>query len=327
MVEYVRNCKFLQSTAIVFNYQQPRFAFNIQTILKLFCNIFPMKDFLQHICMVFCKSFTKRGAINGEMKQSRISKVLPVLNKVLSETTGIQVNINVPIFFVDIDPEGLDDMTKNEINRLVGWSAGLNPISTSVVNKNPHPVFKDQKIETKIQENKIPEGDYIIIVKTTFERIKRTDYNGNVTYTDWKVKDEKVSKVLNPDIVELKKKQQEQIKKMEEQKQAELNRIRREKERQMREQLERERKLREERERQIREQQERERQMREQQERERQMREQQAQQDHAAWVNEMADRVMNGEFGNGQQRRDLLGDNYAEIQNEVNRRLGLSKRH
>ena len=41
----------------------------------------------------------------------------------------------------------------------------------------------------------------------------------------------------------------------------------------------------------------------------------------------LADRTINGDFGNGQDRRDYLGSLYAPVQNEVNRRLGYSKRH
>ena len=41
----------------------------------------------------------------------------------------------------------------------------------------------------------------------------------------------------------------------------------------------------------------------------------------------LADRTIRGDFGNGQERRDNLGIFYAPVQNEVNRRLGYSKRY
>lgn len=47
-------------------------------------------------------------------------------------------------------------------------------------------------------------------------------------------------------------------------------------------------------------------------------------------VEEIATRVINGEYGNGEERKRRLkeeGYNYALVQNEVNRRLGYSKRH
>ena len=36
---------------------------------------------------------------------------------------------------------------------------------------------------------------------------------------------------------------------------------------------------------------------------------------------------MNGQFGNGQARRNALGGNYAEVQNKINEWLGLPKRY
>ena len=44
-------------------------------------------------------------------------------------------------------------------------------------------------------------------------------------------------------------------------------------------------------------------------------------------INYLADCTINGDFGNGQERRERLGPLYAPVQNEVNRRLGYSKRY
>ena len=42
----------------------------------------------------------------------------------------------------------------------------------------------------------------------------------------------------------------------------------------------------------------------------------------------LADEVINeGKHGTGQERKDSLGDDYNEVQNEINRRLGYSKRY
>ena len=42
---------------------------------------------------------------------------------------------------------------------------------------------------------------------------------------------------------------------------------------------------------------------------------------------DLADRVINGDFGDGDERKQRLGFLYPYVQNEVNRRLGYSKRH
>jgi len=43
--------------------------------------------------------------------------------------------------------------------------------------------------------------------------------------------------------------------------------------------------------------------------------------------NGLVEATIRGDFGNGQERRNNLGPLYAPVQNEVNRRLGYSKRH
>ena len=40
-----------------------------------------------------------------------------------------------------------------------------------------------------------------------------------------------------------------------------------------------------------------------------------------------ADKVMNGDYGDGDERRKNLGGWYNGVQNEVNRRTGYSKRY
>ena len=73
------------------------------------------------------------------------------------------------------------------------------------------------------------------------------------------------------------------------------------------------------------ERQERERQERERIERERQI---QNQNEYNARIEDLANRVIRGDFGNGvQQRRNRLGDLFAPVQNRVNEKLGYAKRY
>lgn len=41
----------------------------------------------------------------------------------------------------------------------------------------------------------------------------------------------------------------------------------------------------------------------------------------------LANRVMNGDFGNGEERRQKLGADYTRVQNRVNEILGFNKRY
>ena len=42
---------------------------------------------------------------------------------------------------------------------------------------------------------------------------------------------------------------------------------------------------------------------------------------HDTLINELADRVLKGEFGNGETRKEILGVIYSEVQNAVNKKL------
>ena len=57
-------------------------------------------------------------------------------------------------------------------------------------------------------------------------------------------------------------------------------------------------------------------------------RQRQIQNEYNARIEDLANRVIRGEFGNGiQQRRNRLGDLFVPVQNRVNERLGYSKRY
>ena len=58
-----------------------------------------------------------------------------------------------------------------------------------------------------------------------------------------------------------------------------------------------------------------------------QQRQQQQHDASEAEIENLANRVLNGDFGVGQERRRRLGDLYNRVQNRVNEKLGLSYRH
>ena len=85
---------------------------------------------------------------------------------------------------------------------------------------------------------------------------------------------------------------------------------------------ENEKRIREENERRRREDEER----RRREDEERRRREQEGN-DHRAYIENLARRVINGDFGNGQERRNKLGHLFPEVQNRVNEILGFAKRY
>ena len=58
-----------------------------------------------------------------------------------------------------------------------------------------------------------------------------------------------------------------------------------------------------------------------------QQRQQQQHDVSEAEIENLANRALNGDFGDGQERRNRLGHLYNRVQNRVNEKLGLSFRH
>lgn len=347
MIDYIKKHEFLQSIAIVFNYQQPRFPYNIQTMLKLFCNIFPMEQFINHIAIVFTKAYSRKGSVPQEMKAKRVSEVLPVFKKVIMEASGFNMTNNPPVIFVDLDPdEGPDSDSKLELNRLVAWASNLDPISTLKVKDNVSTEFKTEEDETRTRTEEKKDGEYIITAKISETRKKRIGYNDQVSYTDWVITDRTETKVLDPEIVRMREearlKQEEherQMREMERQRDEERRRRQQEEERRRRQEEEyrrREEERRRQEEQRRRQEEERRRQeewrrqeedRRRQEEWRRRQEEERRRQEEQNNINNLVERTLRGEFGNGNERMRRLGNMFAPVQNEINRRFGCSKRY
>ena len=94
------------------------------------------------------------------------------------------------------------------------------------------------------------------------------------------------------------------------------------KEREKREREERERKERERKEREKREREERERKEREKREREEREERERKEREYENHINELAKKAINGDFGDGEERKRRLGGEYKRVQNRVNEILG-----
>lgn len=141
LVNYVKEHKELNAIIVVFNYQQVRFPYNIQTMLKLFCNIFPMKDAGTHIALIFTNSFSKRGALTPEQKEKKLEKIFPEFKKVIEEASGTKLKHKV-VGFVDIDPEeGIDINGKMDLERILVWASNLDNLNIDKI-QTPEPQVK-----------------------------------------------------------------------------------------------------------------------------------------------------------------------------------------
>ena len=202
LVQYVKEHKELNAIIVVFNYQQVRFPYNIQTMLKLFCNIFPMKAVGKHIGLVFTNSFTKRGILTSEQKLAKSNKVLPEFRRVIKEASGSDLPVNIPTAFVDMDPEeGIDENGKIDLERLKTWASFLPNLNVEEM-KVPEP---DVRIETQDFNEIKSEGEYIIKTIIKKEREVYCQLDGTISYGEWVEKERKEEKIINPEIEKIKK--------------------------------------------------------------------------------------------------------------------------
>lgn len=70
MINYIKSCENLNGILIVINSQETRFAEDIQTIIKLICNVFYYETF-KNIGIVFTKFYGKKK-LKQEIMESKI---------------------------------------------------------------------------------------------------------------------------------------------------------------------------------------------------------------------------------------------------------------
>lgn len=198
LVQFIKQHKELNAIILLFNYQQIRFPYHI---LKLFCHIFSMKEIGDHLALIFTNCFTKKGALTQPQKLKKIEKFLPEFKNVLKEINDIDLPENIPIGFVNMDPEeGVNIDGKNDIEKIINWTNTLNTLNV----ENIKTLEPEMKIETKNFYETINDGEYLIKTVIIKEREVYLDLNGWISYGDWKEKERKEEKVLNPEIEKIK---------------------------------------------------------------------------------------------------------------------------
>ncbi|OUM59778.1 hypothetical protein PIROE2DRAFT_63557 [Piromyces sp. E2] len=133
MVDYIKTNPGLQAVIIVFNYHQERFAKNIQTVIKLLCNVFPCTNVWSHVALVWTKYYYYLPQAEKDKREIKVCKFMPKVLNLVKETNGDQSIQKFPTFFVDSDFERKDEFSCEEINRLLTWVHQLDPIDVNKV--------------------------------------------------------------------------------------------------------------------------------------------------------------------------------------------------
>ena len=185
MLKIIKNMKQLHFILIVLNYTNPRFTYSIQYMIQFLCNVFP-KNFRHHIGIVFTHyDHDYQTKINkkkkGDPRETPMKKYVPEIMNLIHKTTNEELFLSPPVYFLDSYVE--DDNSKAELDRLLVFTKSLPPIED--IRQNCSLKYKTVNEEFEERRDEKVEGDKIVTYINTFKRNKYTDYQGNVSYSDW----------------------------------------------------------------------------------------------------------------------------------------------
>ncbi|GAT99403.1 AIG1 family protein [Entamoeba histolytica] len=176
----------INGIVIILNYNTNRISNNIKIMIQIMSKIFPSHDFLKHICIVWNKCYyyiSDRQLTN--QKEIKRNEFLPELMKRTEIYTGAEETIDIPMYYVDSQPDKRYDnrRSEEEIERLIEWGRGITPINIDTSNQEKTPVI-EEKEETESMGN----NDKQIITQVKRKRRKiRIGFNGEIKYGDWKL--------------------------------------------------------------------------------------------------------------------------------------------
>ena len=184
MLKIIKEMKYLHFILIVINFTSPRFTASMQYMIKFLCNVFP-KNFAHHVGIIFThydhdyqvKINKKKNRDPRENREELIRNIM----ELISHTTNEELFLGPPKYFLDSYIE--DDNSKAELNRLIAFAKTLNPIE-DIRECNIKHKKEEEEFEERNREQE--EGNYIVTYRTKYSRIKYTDYDNNITYSDWK---------------------------------------------------------------------------------------------------------------------------------------------
>ncbi|EDS88609.1 AIG1 family protein, putative [Entamoeba histolytica HM-1:IMSS] len=176
----------INGIVIVLNYNTNIISNNIKTMIQIMSKIFSSHDFLKHVCIVWNKCYyyiSDRQLTN--QKEIKRNEFIPELLRRTEILTGAEETIDIPMYYVDSEPDERCDniRSENEIERLIEWGRGITPINIDTSNQEKAPVI-EEKEETESMGN----NDKQIITQVKRKRRKiRIGFNGEIEYGDWKI--------------------------------------------------------------------------------------------------------------------------------------------
>ncbi|BFU22476.1 Protein of unknown function, DUF258/AIG1 family/50S ribosome-binding GTPase, putative [Entamoeba histolytica] len=232
----------LQGIVLTMNFNVERFSTNLKQVVAVINDAFPIKDIWKHVCIVWThcyNCFSKKKIEKGKIEKEQFKEDLI---KFLKEKNGTNENIDIPMFYVDSQPdEEYDNIrSENERERLIKWVRKIQHIDENETKKLISE-YKEIQYEEKEETHITEETKYSITYETNiYRRDNKVMYTGEIKYGEWyvissrtkteklhneEVEKEKIAKGIElckqiAKEIELFEKRKEEIRKMERKKKA-----------------------------------------------------------------------------------------------------------
>ena len=174
--------------AIVLNGQKDRFTSDTQKFIKIAHQMFNHPDFWEHLCIIFTKWFSEN--MNENQKKKKQEQYKKEVVEYIRDYTCSNINVDLPVFFMDSLNYKTDEKTISELNRFYKFVVSKNAMKTTQVevpNVFYEKVIREERNNFKYKDDLISEDG---MQRTEFfanqSRSKLIDYDGNKSYTDWK---------------------------------------------------------------------------------------------------------------------------------------------
>jgi len=177
-----------------------RLTSSLKKMLSTFMEMFPSESFWEHVLIL--RTHSARGPKFEKTRKRIEGKLLEGINKDKELTDFMKQNkINMPTilkeFFVDSDPDDLDEGTKTEFELIFEAIANI------------HPLYKEVKEEIKEYTNEFKVGERPFIHIRTDKIIKFIDFDGKEHETTQTIGDENYSlDGITPSLVEVRREQE-----------------------------------------------------------------------------------------------------------------------
>jgi hypothetical protein len=176
----------VNGVCVILNGQNDRFSQGIKDTLRWAYNTFGTSDVLSHICIIFTRCYDGIIFPNRERKQNEYRQVI---QRFLSEISGVPNVPSIPIFFVDsLSSQSAE--TERNLTQFHGWLVSRQPLSTNSVQA----VALRDKVEDEFANRVFvryrysgpTNNQYRFAVYEDRKRQKFTPYNGDaIRYSEW----------------------------------------------------------------------------------------------------------------------------------------------